>query len=106
MKRIISALLAALLLLSLAACGEKTDEDTTASTYDDTLITELYSEEGDYTDAPGNEVHYFYHVPQLVSETAVAAAMNAEIADRFGALAQEQKNMMAARASLTCPSVR
>lgn len=54
-----SALLAALLLLSLAACGEKTDEDTTASTYDDTLITELYSEEGDYTDAPGNEVHYF-----------------------------------------------
>lgn len=48
---------------------------------------------------------YRYHVPQLVSETAVAAALNAEIADRFGALAQEQKNMMASHASLVCPSI-
>lgn len=38
-------------------------------------------------------------------ETAVAAALNDEIADQFGALVQEQKNMMASRVSLTCLSV-
>ena len=44
-------------------------------------------------------------MPRNVSETAVAAALNAEIADQFGALVQEQKNMMASRVSLTCLSV-
>ena len=104
MKRMISALLAALLLLSLAACGEKEPDDT-PSGYDDSLISELYSEEGEYTDAENNTISYCYHVPQIVSETAVAAALNAEIADKFGALVQEQKSMMAGRVSLTCLSV-
>lgn len=104
MKRMISALLAALLLLSLAACGEKEPDDT-PSGYDDSLISELYSEEGEYTDAENNTLSYCYHVPQIVSETAVAAALNAEIADKFGALVQEQKSMMAGRVSLTCLSV-
>ena len=104
MKRMISALLAALLLLSLAACGEKEPDDT-PSGYDDSLISELYSEEGEYTDAENNTLSYRYHVPQIVSETAVAAALNAEIADKFGALVQEQKSMMAGRVSLTCFSV-
>jgi hypothetical protein len=104
MKRMISALLAALLLLSLAACGEKEPDDT-PSGYDDSLISELYSEEGEYTDAENNTLSYCYHVPQIVSETAVAAALNAEIADKFGALVQEQKSMMAGRVSLTCFSV-
>ena len=104
MKRMISALLAALLLLSLAACGEKEPDDT-PSGYDDSLISELYSEEGEYTDAENNTFSYRYHVPQIVSETAVAAALNAEIADKFGALVQEQKSMMAGRVSLTCLSV-
>ena len=104
MKRMISALLAALLLLSLAACGEKKPDDT-PSGYDDSLISELYSEEGEYTDAENNTLSYRYHVPQIVSETAVAAALNAEIADKFGALVQEQKSMMAGRVSLTCLSV-
>ena len=104
MKRMISALLAALLLLSLAACGEKEPDDT-PSGYDDSLISELYSEEGEYTDAENNTLSYRYHVPQIVSETAVAAALNAEIADKFGTLVQEQKNMMASRVSLTCLSV-
>ena len=40
-----------------------------------------------------------------MSETAVAAALNAEIADKFGTLVQEQKSMMAGRVSLTCLSV-
>ena len=104
MKRMISALLAALLLLSLAACGEKEPDDT-PSGYDDSLISELYSEEGEYTDAENTTLSYCYHVPQIVSETAVAAALNAEIADKFGTLVQEQKSMMAGRVSLTCLSV-
>lgn len=99
MKKIRSALLAALLLLTLSSCGEERENDETTG-YDDSLIKELYSEEGEYTDGEGNTMAYCYHVPQLVSETAVAAALNAEIADRFGALAQEQKNMMASHASL------
>ena len=104
MKKLFSALLAALLLLNLTACGEKESDDT-PSGYGDSLISELYSEEGEYTDAENNTLSYSYHVPRIVSETAVAAALNAEIADKFGALAQEQKDMMAARASLTCLSV-
>ena len=102
MKKIRSALLAALLLPTLSSCGEERENDETTG-YDDSLIKELYSEEGEYTDGEGNTMAYRYHVPQLVSETAVAAALNAEIADRFGALAQEQKNMMASHASLVCP---
>ncbi len=104
MKKLTTALLTALLLLSLAACGEKEPDDT-PSGYDDSLISELYSEEGEYTDAENNTISYCYHVPQIVSETAVAAALNAEIADKFGALVQEQKSMMAGRVSLTCLSV-
>ena len=104
MKRLISALLAALLLFSLSACGEKEPDDLPAG-YDDSLISELYSEEGEYTDGENNTLSYSYHVPQIVSETAVAAALNAEIADTFGALVQEQLDMMASRASLVCLSV-
>ncbi len=104
MKRLISALLAALLLFSLSACGEKEPDDLPTG-YDDSLISELYSEEGEYTDGENNTLSYSYHVPQIVSETAVAAALNAEIADTFGALVQEQLDMMASRASLVCLSV-
>ena len=49
MKKLTTALLTALLLLNLAACGEKEPDDT-PSGYDDSLISELYSEEGEYTD--------------------------------------------------------
>ena len=105
MKRFSAALLAALLLLSLAACGAQDDASGSTAAYGDVLLSELYSEEGEYTDAENNTLSYSYHVPQIQSETAVAAALNAEIADKFGALVQEQKNMMAARASLACLSV-
>ena len=105
MKKLTTALLTALLLLNLAACGEKEPDDT-PSGYDDSLISELYSEEGEYTDAENNTLAYSYHVPRIMSETAVAAALNDEIADQFGTLVQEQKNMMASRVSLTCLSVK
>ena len=77
MKKLTTALLTALLLLNLAACGEKEPDDT-PSGYDDSLISELYSEEGEYTDAENNTLAYSYHVPRIVSETAVAAALNDE----------------------------
>lgn len=106
MRRYASVLLAALLLFSLSACSGTDGDDTPAApAYDDSLLAELYSEEGEYTDAENNTVRYAYHVPQLRSETAVAAALNAEIADDFGALVQDQKNMMAARTSIVCPGV-
>ena len=54
MKKIRSALLAALLLLTLSSCGEERENDETTG-YDDSLIKELYSEEGEYTDGEGNE---------------------------------------------------
>ena len=92
MKKLTTALLTALLLLNLAACGEKEPDDT-PSGYDDSLISELYSEEGEYTDAENNTLAYSYHVPRIMSETAVAAALNDEIADQFGALVQEQKKI-------------
>ena len=104
MKKLTTVLLTALLLLNLAACGEKEPDDT-SSGYDDSLISELYSEEGEYTDTENNTLAYSYHVPRIMSETAVAAALNAEIADKFGTLVQEQKSMMAGRVSLTCLSV-
>ena len=73
MKKIRSALLAALLLLTLSSCGEERENDETTG-YDDSLIKELYSEEGEYTDGEGNTMAYRYHVPQLVSETAATAS--------------------------------
>ena len=45
MKKIRSALLAVLLLLTLSSCGEAGEGDETTG-YDDSLIRELYSEEG------------------------------------------------------------
>ena len=57
MKKILSALLAALLLLTLSSCGEERGNDETTG-YNDSLIKELYSEEGEYTDGEGNTVAY------------------------------------------------
>ena len=86
MKKIRSALLAALLLLTLSSCGEERENDETTG-YDDSLIKELYSEEGEYTDGEGNTMAYRYHVPQLVSETAVAS----RCARRWTAMSARQR---------------
>lgn len=107
MRRFFALLALSALMLSLAACAEDTADrpmdDTSA--YGDALLSELYSDEGEYTDENGNTLSYRYHVPQLKSETAVAAALNQEIAERYGALVEEQKAMMASHASLTCLGV-
>lgn len=109
MKQFFAALLAVLMAAALCACGAQDDADHGAQEpetgYDDALLGELYSTEGEYTDENGNTLRYSYHVPQLKSETATAAALNAEIADACGALVQEQLELMDARASLTCLSV-
>ena len=109
MKQFFAALLAVLMAAALCACGAQDDADHGAqepeTDYDDALLGELYSTEGEYTDENGNTLRYSYHVPQLKSETAAAAALNAEIADACGALVQEQLELMDARASLTCLSV-
>lgn len=110
MKKKIMALLLAAAMSSvlLAACGgedETGDGGAAAPTYDDSLLGELYSEEGEYSDEHGNTLRYCYHVPRILSETAVAAALNQEIAQEFGRIVEEQKSMMAARASLTCLSI-
>ena len=55
MKKLFSALLAALLLLNLAACGEKEPDDT-PSGYDDSLRQAL-QREGEYTDARTTRSH-------------------------------------------------
>lgn len=105
MKRFFSLLLALTVLCLLPACAQQDEgreDGKNTPTYDDSLLSELYSEEGEYTDEHGNTLSYSYHVPRLESETAVAAALNAEIAEEYGTIVQEQKTMMAARASLTC----
>ena len=100
MKRIIALLLAALLLLSLSACGgrkatwqRKHDWDITDLTGDDGAdsnnapapayevpqIEELYSEDFDYTDMDGIGGHFTYHVPQIAADTQGAADINRAI---------------------------
>ena len=59
MKKLLSILLAALLLLLFAACGEKDDLPDDAPAYGDRLIKELYAEEGDFSDPSGGTVPYF-----------------------------------------------
>lgn len=108
MKRIAAMLLGLAMLLSPAGCAEKTEDEAESggeTVYDDTLIGELYSEEGEYTDAVGNTLGYAYHVPRILSETAVAAALNQEIAAALGTIVEEQKEMMAAGVSLSCTAI-
>lgn len=80
-------LLLLLLLFALCGCGgqeaeSQTPEDIlqTAETMsekpgflpDDSLITELYSEEGTYEDAYGTQIEYSWHLPQIVDDSKAA----------------------------------
>lgn len=85
--RALSALLCLGLCAALTACGNQRGNDpepTQDKTYNDSLITEVLSEEGTFTDEFDQDWDYSYYIPQLVSDTADAKAINAEIMERFG----------------------
>ena len=63
-------------------------------------VYELYSAEGFYIDSVGNEVPYSFYVPQINADSPDADAINTEIAESFGALAEEQYQKMEGRHSL------
>lgn len=87
----LAALLCLILLMVLLSCGcgdgqgesriEGADPDFKA---DDSLITELYSEDGSYKDRDGVEYTYSYHVPQIVSDNPGAKTINERIAEKYG----------------------
>lgn len=83
MKKTASVLLALCLLLSFtaAACAEAPVQNA---------VLELCSAEGIYTDSVGNTEQYSYHVPQIYANSLAADEMNAEIAERFGKVAESQ----------------
>ena len=69
-KLLLLAIAAMMLALLLAGCGkDPTDDPNSQSVYDNSLIGELYSEEGSSTDTYGNTWNYSYHIPQILAET-------------------------------------
>ena len=106
------------MLSGLYGCGAKTepgDAEATAGqgvdaaetgadmtfTADDSLITELYGEEGSYTDDVDNTYTYSYHVPQIDADTAGVQAVNKQIRAAFGTLVESELALMEQKASLT-----
>ena len=68
--------------------GKVEDPAEDGKVYDDSLISEAFSEEGTASDDYGS-YDYAFHVPQLVSESEDAKAINQEIMDETGSVAQE-----------------
>lgn len=88
-------LLLLLLLFALCGCGGQETETQTPEDIlqtpetmseklgfqpDDSLITELYSEEGTYEDAYDNQIEYSWHLPQIVDDSRAARELNARLA--------------------------
>ena len=101
-------LLLLLLLFALCGCGgqeteTQTPEDIlqTAETMsekpgfrpDDSLITELYSEEGIYEDAYGTQIEYSWHLPQIVDDSKAALELNARLAADEAQIQSDKKSM-------------
>ena len=101
-------LLLLLLLFALCGCGgqeaeSQTPEDIlqTAETMsekpgflpDDSLITELYSEEGTYEDAYGTQIEYSWHLPQIVDDSKAARELNARLAADEAQIQSDKKSM-------------
>lgn len=102
-----AVLLTAMLTLGLllTGCGNTSDEPAINGENpdfqpDDSLITELYSEEGSYTDDVGNAYTYSYHVPQLAADTADAKEINEKIMGTFGTYAKSEMDSMDKNASI------
>ena len=97
MKRTASALLILCLLLggSITAAAEPVPS----------AVAELYSAEGTYTDGVGNQGNYSYHIPQISADTTDAEEINAEIAEKFGAVVEDEFRRMKGGFSLGCRNV-
>lgn len=116
MKKILTMLLAAAMLFTLAACGTTPNEadsnnnneqndhqtETPDTSYETPQITELYSEDFDYTDGVGNNGHYTYRVPQIEADTQGAEAINKAIADTYGPIVDGVKESVSEKVSLSC----
>lgn len=93
MKKIRIFCAALCLALALTACGGTSGtipsgdrpSPSGGKTYNDSLITELYTMDGSYTDEWDNEYTYSLHVPQVSADSADAEALNREIADTYQA---------------------
>lgn len=99
-NKMTAILLASTLLLALAGCGNGTGGDNDGFTPDDSMISELYAEEGSYADEWENQYEYSWYVPQLNDESEAAEAINAYIRDSFGTLVEEEKSKMELQASM------
>lgn len=93
MKKLRILCAALCLALALTACGGTsgtiplgdTPSPSGGKTYNDSLITELYTMDGNYTDEWDNEYTYSLHVPQVSADSADAKALNREIAETYQA---------------------
>lgn len=83
--RALSALLCLVLCTQLTACGQKdTFSPASGERYDNSLITEVLSEEGTFTDEYDQDWDYSYHIPQLEADTPDAEKINAQIMAVYG----------------------
>ena len=81
----LSALLCLVLCTQLTACGQKdTFSPASGKRYDNSLITEVLSEEGTFTDEYDQDWDYSYHIPQLEADTPDAEKINAQIMTVYG----------------------
>lgn len=116
MKKFLTMLLAAAMLFALAACGTTPNEadnnnnneqndhqaETPDTPYETPQITELYSEDFDYTDGVGNSGHYTYRVPQIEADTQGAEAINKAISDEYSPIVDSVLETVADKVSLSC----
>lgn len=114
MKKTISLLLAASLLLSLAGCGllpqfpsfptkgsqnetestEPSSSEPPAQLYGDNLISDAISEEFSWVDSYNCDWDCSFHIPQIISDAPGAESLNLQIADAFGGYVEEAKAAM------------
>lgn len=115
MKKLLTMLLAAAMLFTLAACGTTPNEtgndnntqdghqtETPDASYKAPQITELYNEDFDYTDGIGNSGHYAYRVPQIEANTQGAEAINKVISDAYTPIVNGVLEDVSDKVSLSC----
>ena len=89
MKKLVSILLLCLLFSAASLSPEAFAGPPVSG-----AVSELWSEDGHYVDDVGNSESFSFHVPQINADTADAASINAEIAERFGSLVEQQYQNM------------